>query len=169
MCGSRYLALTVGLGSPSTMQVRWTCLTTPEWNFSALFYPTLTLIQTQHGKHLFVTGQNLIRRHLCEAEALTEGHGSPWTMQVRWASSSTPISSVSYPFMQNIFLPDKIWWKHIYVIWYLPKVVALRERCRWDGLPCRHRNEPFQPLRQFQARLQGNGIGDYTLLPSFYT
>ena len=57
----------------------------------------------------------------------------------------------------------------VVVIWHLPKVVALHERCRWDGLPCRHQNEPFQPPRQFQARLQGNGIGDYTLLPSFYT
>ena len=140
MCGSRYLALTVGLGSPSTMQVRWTCLTTPEWNFSALFYPTLTLIQTQHDLETFIchwtkfdqkasmwsggtyrrswlsvndagemgflvdpylicilsiyakyifTGQNLMKTHLCYL-VLTEGRGSPWTMQVRWASLPTP-------------------------------------------------------------------------------
>ena len=39
-----YLALTEGRGSPWTMQVRWASLPTPEWTFSALFYPTLTLI-----------------------------------------------------------------------------------------------------------------------------
>ena len=79
-----------------------------------------------------------------------------------------------YPSMKGFdkLRDPKITFHPVYIFFmrrYLPKVVALRERCRWDGLPCRHRNEPFQPPRQFQARLQGNGIGDYTLLPSFYS